>query len=421
MATTTNSKAAFEAHLRDLELDPLLENFKKEGWVTYGDFGFACSQGDNADALLKEVLVPLAGDQTRYYAKLRRLFAHSYVIAQSETQRFADQGGNNEPITKLHPAEGEQRREEVKKRITGFTLTGELDPSARLIDRWASMAASGQVRYLPWSRCTSSRSELLETPESTTLRVDLATGTWTKGDAPDEPDAPLANDLLLDSALRRRALAAEIADVCSYDSLQLWHESLKTALLRDPPPGFGKITHRQIEDADKELFRLIAERCRSGIKRPAPGQPTAFEAALKDLMWSMDIRMLLQPLPRSSGASSSSSSAASPLVPSSAQLQKLIGHMQSFKQDLSGLKRKGPDPSSSKGGGKGRKGKARADRHAPRELIGKWTKTKSGDPLCFNFNMNGCDNASAGGRCDKGWHLCAEPRCLKPHSLRNHS
>jgi len=111
MATTTNSKAAFEAHLRELELEPLLEKFQKEGWVTYGDFGFSCSQGDNADALLKEVLIPLAGEETKYYAKYRRLFAHSYVIAQSETQRFADQGGSSDPITKLHPAEREQRRE----------------------------------------------------------------------------------------------------------------------------------------------------------------------------------------------------------------------------------------------------------------------------------------------------------------------
>jgi len=85
----------------------------------------------------------------------------------------------------------------------------------------------------------------LETPENTTLKVDLATGTWSKGDAPDEPDAPLSHDFLLDSALRRRALAAEIADVCSYDSLQLWHESRKTALLRDPPSNFSKDSHRQ--------------------------------------------------------------------------------------------------------------------------------------------------------------------------------
>ena len=57
----------------------------------------------------------------------------------------------------------------------------------------------------------------------------------------------------------------------------------------------------------------------------------------------------------------------------------------------------------------------------PSELRGKWHKHSNGEPLCFGYNTSrGCTHAKDGEKCNKGWHLCAEPKCLQPHSLQAH-
>ena len=42
------------------------------------------------------------------------------------------------------------------------------------------------------------------------------------------------------------------------------------------------------------------------------------------------------------------------------------------------------------------------------------------DVFSFAYNLGGCDGARDGKRCPKGWHLCAEPKCLQPHGLSSH-
>ena len=76
-----------------------------------------------------------------------------------------------------------------------------------------------------------------------------------------------------------------------------------------------------------------------------------------------------------------------------------------------------PKGGGGKGGGKGKNDKLRV----PKLLIGKWYQTREGERLCWAFNLpGGCDKAKAGEKCDRGWHLCAEPNCLKAHSLQDH-
>lgn len=67
--------------------------------------------------------------------------------------------------------------------------------------------------------------------------------------------------------------------------------------------------------------------------------------------------------------------------------------------------------------GKGKKGKTPP---LPLSLKGKWHRMANGDPICFAYNIGGCDLAADGKRCQKGWHVCAEPRCLMDHPLPKH-
>ena len=77
-----------------------------------------------------------------------------------------------------------------------------------------------------------------------------------------------------------------------------------------------------------------------------------------------------------------------------------------------------PNPKSAaktQGKGAGKKGVK-----PPLALAGKATITTDGKHLCFGFNLGTCDLCAEGDKCPKGWHLCMEPGCFKPHSVQAH-
>ena len=76
-------------------------------------------------------------------------------------------------------------------------------------------------------------------------------------------------------------------------------------------------------------------------------------------------------------------------------------------------------------GGKGKKGKGKdraPPKNLPDDLKGKVTLTKTGKRICWNYNLpQGCNSGVRDGQaCDRGLHICAEPKCGKPHSMQNH-
>ena len=73
-------------------------------------------------------------------------------------------------------------------------------------------------------------------------------------------------------------------------------------------------------------------------------------------------------------------------------------------------------PSSSKGKGKS-KGKNKSSPKMPNVLVngGCRATTKAGDPICYGFNLGTCTNKVTSGRCDRGYHVCALPKCGKHH------
>ena len=66
--------------------------------------------------------------------------------------------------------------------------------------------------------------------------------------------------------------------------------------------------------------------------------------------------------------------------------------------------------------GKGGKSKSKTTRTPmPKELLGHSNVTRSGEPICFDYNLpHGCTRAKAGQRCNKGLHVCCKKSCGKP-------
>ena len=131
MATVANSQPAFEQRLEELGIAHLLPEFKKKGWHTFGNFGYAISSPEvskNKTEFEAEILKPLLGSDLLLAPQIRLLFTQSYIIATAELEQYGS-AKSREPI-ELHPAERDSRRNALEKKLTGFDVRGLHEPSA---------------------------------------------------------------------------------------------------------------------------------------------------------------------------------------------------------------------------------------------------------------------------------------------------
>ena len=412
------SATVFFARAAELGLGDLKSRFEARGWCSFADFAFACSDFKNSNPAIfeEEVIKPLVGEDVSRIPKIRRLFMQSYIVGSAEMERYANPQADAK--VNMHPEDRAARTATLTKRLNGFTVTNQSEPSFGLIDKFANMLQKGTVRYVPWEKCTSRDAEVLDESEDPGLKL-TSDGVF----APVErniADADVSGEFRWDLAQRRRCLAMDIAGLMTYEAGLLWHETMKTCVMAPPPPGFKKVSWAQLLNADKKVFQLVAEKCNNGCKC-APGESvTNFEKAFKEAIFDFSVRMLLQPL---QGSSSSSDAAGASSVPSGIEKElKSLKHRLKQSEDQLRATRRRLD---NNGGGKGGRGKGKFDRNRnrPQAMEGKARSTANGDPICFAYNLQGCNQAKPGERCPRGWHLCADPRCQttpQPHSMSSH-
>ena len=251
----------------------------------------------------------------------------------------------------MHVADRTARTDALRSRLVGVDLKDRNLPSHGLTDKMATILARGHVKYVPWEACTSREQELLDEPVLKGLRL-TQDGMLTQDISDDHLKADLSGDFMWDFALRRRSAAMDIAGLLTYEAADLWHQHLKTVMMRDPPAGYRKVSWSQVQAADQALFKYVATKCEAGTKAPPGSTITAFETAWKTGMFDIDVRQLLQFLP--SGSSSSSSAGAG--GPSASEVTKLRNQLKHQAEVQAGLKRKFEELKA-KGAGRGGGGK----------------------------------------------------------------
>lgn len=214
-----------------------------------------------------------------------------------------------------------------------------------------------------------------------------------------------STELETTNAMRRRALAFDLVQACNYHSMNAYHAELFDHLHLAPPPGYAAVTLTQILRADRAAWLHMAEKIGT-LKRDQQGH-LPLETEIAKVLAHPSVTFHLLPLPMRTPAEK-------PGQPKAAAAPK---------RTRSRTPRRASPSRANKGKGKGKGGKSKRGRgpNIPRGLIGKCLHTKSNERLCWAFNLpQGCQNAKAGGKCDRGLHLCAEPNCEQPHSLQNH-
>ena len=417
-----DSEAHFEARVNQLGLQPQLEKLKKLGFRTFGRFAHSSTfvPGVSDGAILeKDLIVKVLGTRDHPEAcQLQRLFYEAYTLISVDLRRQVDRTDEDLP-RRLPVAERESRRRELSSKLAGMTLEGELDPSNRLQDIANDMYEENLLRYISWEDCTKRDLEVEGIKKDKSWR-EMPDGTLKafRSDVSD-PKVHIVSDLLLKNCLQRRGMVLDMADLMDYSVHELLVNLLISEYQREPMRGFGKITWDQLRNADKECFRILAAECRDGIRRDVNNR-RPLDRQMLGVLKNPNFRFLLVGLP---GASSSKRgrSASPPRGGGSASSQasnKQAARIKQLEAENRNLKTKKTDTFTKKKKEKDGKGKGK-ERHTPlpKGLAGKSAKSPSGEPLCFDYNLGGCTHAEPGQRCRKGYHLCAEPGCGKPHAL----
>ena len=404
MVSLTESEAVFNERSGEVGLDRVtLQSLKDQGITTMAKLAFAVGQpgetpGEDAIRGLAAAGADPAGVRLGVVSSLRRLIFETQTLLVSQVKNLIEHKADETKL-ELAPAERTFRIAEQRGRMTGLTLTGELECAYCCYDLVMKMSQQNAVVYLPPHKFVSRKSELGMDKPKKELTIDT-NSTITVKDKSQDLTCSTATDLMLQEALVRRALALDLVGVTAYHRVEAYNRFLMGHLQSTPPAGYSKVSIQQILRADKEAWLRLAEKLSDGIKRKADGT-LPLDAEWMALQSDPRVVFHLLPLPLGNPGSSSDATAISNLS----------------HEISAGNKGDG------KGHGKGKlKRKWRAPKNMPAPLVGKRSETSTGKPLCWNYNLeHGCKSGiGGGGKCDKGRHLCMEPGCQKPHPLHKH-
>ena len=430
-----DSKTEFTTRVMQLGLGDYMEKFKAAGATTFAELAFLTDYvpGGDAAVFARELVNPILGEEGAAAPKkapLRRLFTEAYTLAAADLKRLTEPpaGEDGTSTARLPAAERESRRLAIQERVR-FPLLGDHDPSFHLLDLVHGMYEDNCLRPVDWSQLTTRNQELAGVRIDKTFKADENGYMKERKEVSLQP-ANVSTDHLLRCALRRRALAFDMALLADFDTLESWTELMFRSMQDEAPPRYRMPGVEELRIADRALWKHVAAECRSGI-RPIANGTRPINTAIAKLMDSAIIRSYLAPLPAPSMPRGNISSNAGIVAPGFSQDTRAQQRIQQLEHQVANLKRsrdardaqpgKGTGSGRNSSKGKGRGGKPVKGPRVPPQLVGKHSKTANGEPICFNYNINGCSRAPPGGRCDRGWHVCAEPGCGKAHALPEHS
>ncbi|CAJ1384527.1 unnamed protein product, partial [Effrenium voratum] len=290
-----------------------------------------------------------------------------YVHVSGSMETFHEVSSSADSVSKLPVAEREAKMQALKQKLSGVLVSGTMDPGHTLLDSVTQMYEANQLKYVAPEKCVSRTHELTHAKQPTKV-VELEAERLVVKEQDSVPDAQAGSGLLLLEALKRRGLALVFADCITHSIHEKYIQQLFAHLHRDPPPGYSKCTLQQLVAADKAVWTKLIEDC----VKPRRNEAGVLEldTALAHALESYEVSFLLLPMAK----------------------QKELPKRPEKRQTA-------PKEAAS--------GKGKGSRFQP---YGKG-KGSAGEAICFNYNLNGCDQAADGASCSRGLHVCA--KCFK--------
>ena len=426
MAAMLDSKAVFAERAKEIGMnDEELNIMQAKNWGTFGNLAFACSYKPGQENELP--LLKLAATITKSGMEdppeermpiIRRLFFEAYILASADMRARLEAREDDAP-RKLALPERNQRSKDQKARLKGIPFQGQTEISHALVDMVTRLHEQNELEYIKWEQCTTRDQEMMGIKSDPVWKPD-SQGVVREHRVNKELSADYSTDLLLKYVLQRRALAFDSNLLSSFENWETWHDVMLDAFMATPPEGYKRVTIEQLQRADLQMFKVLMRRTKDGI-RPTLDGKYPLDQALSVAVDLPEVRLHLQPLQGDEKRGSKRPAADMDIEKLKAQVENQKNHIQNLMKKREGEKGGRERPASAKKDkGKG-KGKNSSDFRMPRPLIGCSHMTDEDEPICFNFNLDGCTNARAGEKCPKGKHVCCKPNCYKPHPFRkNH-
>ena len=396
MASTLDSEAAFASRAKEVGLEQAVITLLKNGGVnTYGSLAFITAyrpgQSDEQPFVTSLETVLRRAPTNPELILLRRLFFEACTLAISDLKQKTERDDTAEPV-RMAIAERNPRLADQKARLVGVHFSLESEPSHKLVDTICQMGADQSLQWLPWEQLTSRASEITHSEKDWKISFD-SQGALKVAQKQAAPEASTNGEFKVRAALNRRARAFDLASVCSYVCMEEWHERLFELLSKDTPANAMPISMQQIREADKALFKRMADATRGTLtQRPDGTRP--MEAALTAAMSHPEVQFCLIPMVRTSRPNESNTS-------STPKQQKGKGKGLNLKNDW-------------------KKGQAAANPGAGLPP-GCSHMTPEGKPVCNGYNRGKCQFAKDGKRCRRGFHVCWKCFKPRPYTTYNHS
>ena len=169
---------------------------------------------------------------------LRMFWWEAWGLTTADMQRSAAGGSER----KLGAPELKQRRADTLAKVQGMTITPELDVSDQLVAECVSIVDCNRMKHIPWEQCTARSLEIAGIRKDTTWSINADGFLKCESAEAATPAADTATDYTLDLALKHRCLAMGMADLMSCCVHEELRQDLMSALMRQPPPGWNKLT-----------------------------------------------------------------------------------------------------------------------------------------------------------------------------------
>ena len=396
MAAFSESAPVFKTRCAQVGLDAKdVEALEKVGVNSLAKVAFMTSytpgSGDDKDliAAFESALgsPPSVGQKSSF----RRLFHESYAVTTSEMKLLVERTDQSVP-RKLSVPERSERFEVVSKRLVGLSIRNRLEPADSLVDSFVSQYEQDKLQFVPWEKLVSKEQEA-STGAKREPFFSLDSSGKLRSETKVEVRADTSTELLLQLALQRRGIAMEMANILDYHVHYHWVERLLSARLDSHPATHLQPTLDQCQQADRKLWQLLGESTRSGIQLKAGGRP--LDGIFEKTWQSPEVLHLLQPMPRAAGSSASNQVPPPPKFHGAGPYER-------------------PSKGPRKGNGKGGKG-GKGGGKVPSALSGCRSCTNAGENICFGYGLKTCRETVTRGRCVRGLHICAWPRCGKSH------
>lgn len=421
MSSTLDSEAVFRARALQVGLSSTdLDTIVAAGVKTFSTLAFACSYtpGSSDDSSFVTLVNRLFGVDPGIgvTSVMRRLHLESHTMALQDVRARLERTDESTPVRVLQ-AERSARYEDQKRRLSGLSLIGEYECSHSLIDAVFQMYEDDVLRYLPLEALTSREAEMQGQGKKDKVLGDIVAKIeagkvkeW-KVVGEETVQADLSTDLRIRAAWTRRSLAFDQANLISFSVSEAWIETMIRKMQELPPPRYKTVTLGQCLAADKRLWQRLAEACRSGIRpvASAAGVTKPLESAMQIWCHHTEVLYFMQPLPMTSTTGGSGRD-------DPERAGRGLGKGRGKGRGKNKVTKSGelsPEKTSRQTKGKG--GAANADKKkVPKGCCG---MTADGKRICFGFNGDGCQGASVGESCTRGYHLCGRKACFGLHPM----